>query len=198
METQDKSLSIFLECINESARKVIDEILEQADAYEKQALEKAKQEAAQKSWEYIKSESEKIKTQTNRSISKANMAMKKQLVEKRAEIANTVFQKVAEKLATFSQTSEYRDFLLRSVQKFAAFYKDLPFTVMVRESDLRYSGFLKENVKTLSAVEADNSIVLGGCKAKSPKSNAELDDTLDIRLENQKSWFYENSQLILK
>jgi hypothetical protein len=51
METQYQSLSIFLECINESARKAIDAIFEEADRYEEQALEKAKQEAAQKSWE---------------------------------------------------------------------------------------------------------------------------------------------------
>lgn len=198
METQDKSLSIFLECINHSARDAIDSVFKEAEDYEEKALEKAKQEVAQKSWEYIKTESEKFKTQTNRRISEANIAMKKQLVEQRKQIADTVFSKVAEKLAAFTQTDGYKDFLLGSVQKMAGFYKELPFTVLVKEQDLKYSGFLKENIKTLSSVEADDSIVLGGCKAKCPKSNAELDDTLDSRLESQKSWFYENSQLILK
>jgi len=198
METQDKSLIIFLECINESARKEIDSIFEQADAFEKQELEKAKQEAAQKSWEYIKSESIKIKTQTNRRISEASIAMKKQLTEKRREIANTVFSKVSEKLAAFTATEGYRDFLLKSVQRFAEIYKELPFTIMVKEADLQYGEFLKEKVKTLAAVETDGSIVLGGCKAKSSESNIELDDTLDSRLEHQKNWFYENSQLIIK
>lgn len=195
---ENRDLNIFLECINESARKAIDSILEEADNYEKMALEKAKQEATQKSWESIKYESEKIKSQTNRRISEANIAMKKQLMEQRNQIADTVFSKVAEKLAAFTQTDGYRDFLLGSIQKIADFYKELSFTVMVKESDLKYSDFLRENVKTLTSVESDNSIVIGGCKAKCPSSNAELDDTLDSRLESQKSWFYENSQLILK
>jgi vacuolar-type H+-ATPase subunit E/Vma4 len=69
---------------------------------------------------------------------------------------------------------------------------------MVREQDLKYSDFLRENIKTLSSVECDSSIAIGGCKAKCPGSNAELDDTLDTRLESQKAWFYENSRLILK
>jgi vacuolar-type H+-ATPase subunit E/Vma4 len=198
METQDQSLSIFLECINQSARKAIDSILDQADEYEEKALEKAKKEASQKSWEYIKYESEKLKSQTNRRISETNIAMKKQLMEQRNQIADAVFSKVAEKLTAFTQTDGYKDFLLKSVQRAAGFYKDLSFTVLVKEADLCHSEFLKETIKTLSTVESDKSIVIGGCKAKSPDSNAELDDTLDSRLESKKSWFYENSQLILK
>jgi vacuolar-type H+-ATPase subunit E/Vma4 len=197
MGTQEQRLNVFLDCINESARKAVENIMSEADEYEEKELEKAKQEAAQKGWEYIKYESEKLKSLSNRRISEANISMKKQIMEQRNQIADSVFGKVSEKLTAFTQTDEYKDFLLKSVHKTAAFYEGKAFTVMLKESDLKYRDFLIKSVDNLSSVEPDKSIHIGGCRAKSEGSNAELDDTLDSRLESEKSWFYENSQLTL-
>lgn len=196
METQyQQQLTLFLDCINESARKTTERIIKEADDLISKELEKAKEDAEKKSLDYIKYESEKLKIQANRHVSEANSMFKKQLIEQRSNIVSSVFKEVTEKLNAFTNTEEYKDFLLQSAKKMAFFYKDADFVLFVKSSDMKHKDFLIENVRTLSDVQADSSIQIGGCKSMSKNSHAELDDTLDTRLENEKPWFYENSKL---
>ncbi|HAN21258.1 MAG: hypothetical protein A2Y15_02370 [Clostridiales bacterium GWF2_36_10] len=197
MRSQYEQLTLFLDSINDEARKSTEKIMNIADEFRSNELEKAKLEAAQKSRNYIKYESDKLKTQSNRKVSEANKELRKQLIEKRNSIAEAVFNEVTEKLHNFMKTDDYKSFLLSSIKKFAEYYKEAHFTVYMKIEDMKYKEFLMDSIKTIGRVEEDSDIIIGGCKAKCDNINSELDDTLDSRLESEKEWFYENSGLAI-
>lgn len=197
MKSQYEQLNLFLNSINEEAKKSTENIMREADELRTGELEKAKLEALQKSRDFIKYESEKLKTQSNCMVSKANKQLRKQLLEKRNGIADSVFEQVCEKINAFTKTEEYKSFLLESIKKFAEFYKGASFVLSVKNDDLSYKEFLMNSEKSIIRVEVNDDIVLGGCKAHCDSSNSELDDTLDARLESEKEWFYSNSDLTI-
>jgi len=195
MESQYEQLTIFLDSINEEARKVTENIMREADEFKVKELEKAQIEAAEKSRDYIRYESEKLKTQSNRKVSEANKALRKLLLEKRSKIADSLFTQVTENLKAFTVTEEYKTFLLSSAKQMADFYKDAPFVLLLKNDDLKHTELLTSSIKTLDKVSVDNTILIGGCKASCENNSIELDDTIDTRLENEKEWFYTNSKL---
>lgn len=195
MELHYQQLSLFLDSINEAAKKSTEKIMNEADEFKSAELEKAKKAAQAAAWDYIKTESEKLKAQVNRKVSESNHSLRRQLAEKRIEISESVFRSVTERLSAFTDTDDYKAFLLRSVEKMADYFKENEFILFVREKDLIYKDILIASKKTLIRVEADDEILLGGCKGRCGSGRAELDDTLDTRLEDEKQWFYENSNL---
>lgn len=197
MDSQYEQLTIFLDAINEEARLSTDKIMREADEFKANALEKAQQEAIEKSNEFIRYESNKLKTQSNRKVSEASKSLRKELLQQRNAIADTVFSKIIEKLQIFTDTEEYETFLINSAKQIASFYKDASFTLLLRNDDLKYEEQLTDVVKTISKIEIDNTIVIGGCKASCESSKIDLDDSLDTRLEHEKEWFYTNSGLTL-
>ena len=198
MELQYNQLSLFLDSINTAAKKSTDSIIQEADDFRTNALNKAIQQASEASWRYIKQESEKIKAHSNRKVSEANTALRRQVTMLRSQITDSVFAQAAERLTTFTQTDGYTSFLVDSAKKMAAALGDAPFVLLVKEEDIKHKDILLREIAAISAVEQDNSIKLGGCRAFCSTRSMELDDTLDTRLENQREWFYGVSGLAVK
>lgn len=194
MKTQQEQLTLFLDSINEEAKTTIDNIIHEADEFREKELDKARLEAAKESHDFIWYESEKIKTQTNRMISDKAKEHRKILLDKRSSIADSVFGKVAEKLAAFSKTQEYKELLLDSVIKFSESSEER-FTVFVNSRDSVYSEILMKAAPSVKEVKIDDNIALGGCRAVFENGKIELDDTLDARLEREREWFFANSGL---
>ena len=69
MELHYEQLSLFLNSINEAEKSSTEKIIREAEEYRVAELDKAKEQAAETGWQYIKRESEKLKAGSNREVS---------------------------------------------------------------------------------------------------------------------------------
>ena len=89
----------------------------------------------------------------------------------------------------FTKKPEYAEFIKHSAEKLTDVIKDGG-VVFARAED---EAAVTAAVGPDTAVQADESIILGGIKVK--HANVVYDDTLDSRLENCTDWFEQNSKL---
>lgn len=195
MITQEQQLELFLDAINIATSTRSDIIRQEAEKIRQAELDKAREKAAQMSKSLLTFELEKARIQSNRILSETQNEQRKKLFEKRQEIAESVFFKAKSKLIEYTHSEEYKKMLIKSILKIANIYKDKPFSVLVKESDIESISKLREVRDLHIELLTDNSILIGGCKALCDSAKTMIDDTLDSRLEQQKEWFYSNSGL---
>jgi vacuolar-type H+-ATPase subunit E/Vma4 len=193
--SQDEKIELFLKAISDNLEMRRTEIETEIAAVRKAEEEKALEEAAGRSRAFIETESAKAVLLANRAESELETALRNELASTRTAITNEVFKAVEEKLNAFTNTDGYADFLKKSAAGMAAVYGEKQITVFVKTPDLKYKDLLLSAAGPNCHVAADETILIGGCKAKSDESGVYLDDTLDSRLNAQMQIFYESSGL---
>ncbi len=192
----EKNVREFIDAINRDALEECKKIETESEQFVKTEYELAKRRIKAEVEESCRYELTKIKTQTNREISRLVHESEKEVVTKREKIAEHVFNEALEKLSLFAKSDKYGDFLSLSAKKIIDALGDEGLTLFLREEDMAFSEKIKEDTKTTASFQTDSSIKTGGLKGKCGTTLA--DDTLDTRLEEQMEWFKANSGLTVR
>jgi vacuolar-type H+-ATPase subunit E/Vma4 len=195
LSSSDEKITLFLSAISENLEMRRKEIDDEMNAVRKAEQEKAELEADLQSKAYIKAETVNILKQAKRTQSLFETNLRSELATARNDIANRVFEAVEKKLASFTQTPDYADFLKKSVLQMQSVFGKNPMLLYVRTADLCHKDLLLSAAGTATEIVADATIMIGGCKAHGKSGNLALDDTLDSRLIEQRQSFYESSGL---
>ena len=192
---QNRKTSEFFNAINEDLGKQVTDILDEANETQRIQFEQANADAKEKSAAYLRTEVAKITQSIGRRIALTEAQTKKSKFDKRSGVADKVFSDTALKLASFSQSDDYESFLISSAKRMSDIFNGGEIVFRLRGCDMKFSEKIAAAVVQQCRFEADDTIKLGGCRAVSESSRLAADDTLDCRLEEQRSWFYENSGL---
>jgi vacuolar-type H+-ATPase subunit E/Vma4 len=166
MISQDEKITLFLNAISENLEMRRQEIAAEIAAVRKAEQDKAEKEANERSDAYIKTESEKIRLQTNRAQSVLETELRNELAAARNNITDAVFAGVAEKLGEFAQTAAYAEFIKKSAARISSFFGNTRITVFVKTADLNYTDHIVNETGSGSTVAADDGILIGGFKSK--------------------------------
>ncbi len=197
MVNRDKQVAQFIDAINKNALKEckrIEKDTKKLYTGEADKLQKSADVLVQERIAYAKGE---IETRFNKKVAVSYSECRMKVAERRSELTNEVFKKATDKLIDFTKSEEYVDFLSKSLKDIFAFIGE-KFTVNVKSSDEQ--AILKAIKKSGIECEVvfDESIKIGGVKVECTKLNKIFDDTLDTRLEDQKEWFFANSDFTVK
>jgi vacuolar-type H+-ATPase subunit E/Vma4 len=183
----------FLEAINSDAEARCNNIKKEVDDYIDNELKKARRLAHHNVRPVKDSELDRLNEEINAELSETETKGIEKLVERRNEITQNVFSQATAKIKTFTESNDYRSFLLNS----AAHIKDMigdDAVIILKPDDKRFES----DIKALgNEVRYDELIKLGGCKGENVNSSLTADDTLDSRLESEKQKFYGYSGLSL-
>ncbi len=181
--------------IMEHATSEKEKYLQEAADYKRRELEKAENEVLNESYEKIQDAVAEIRTRTAHMIAKKDYEAKRELFIKRMEMSDKVFAKVKEKLISYTKTPAYEERIAKSVKQLVEKYP-------LEGCELRFAPH--DNVLAEKAAKAfghgctvaeDRDIVIGGFVLVHRGQGIYLDETLDSALEEQKTWFYQNSGL---
>lgn len=191
MDVKTKDTTEFFNAINTDLAKQVKEITSNADRYYAKTIKAAKSAAAKESRTILNNENARMKRLTGRKISALTEKSKRDVYENLLDIADKVFDRVIEKIGAFTESADYADFIKESAKQTAKIIKADDAVVCVRKEDMKYADLIKDCFGGHAAVEADSSIKLGGIKAASASLRLAANDTLDARLEEQKTMFFE-------
>lgn len=191
MQSNDKKAARFISVINAEAEQQSKKIKQETDRYIDSELKKTRAAARAKAKVTAKAELSKLDEQSNTDSYKLRTQQMTQIISKRNEITNGIFEKAEKRIADFTKSDSYLPFLKESVKRIiGAIGEDT--VIYIRPSD---ASFSQELCALCAGVEYDDSIILGGCKGVSKSTSMRADDTLDTRLAEQKVRFYTESGL---
>ncbi len=191
---QNAKIDRFVEAIMKESEKKRELIELETQKIINDEIAKCESQLKRESYAFMQKRSAAIREDIGREIASRQLEGRKALFGRRAEITDDIFSKAALRLSAFTQTPEYKDFLLRSAKKISELFKD-GIILYVRPADTRLAEKAAESVFSDFEIKEDASIKIGGLKASDKDKKIIADDTLDVRLLSQRDWFAENSGL---
>ena len=191
-------LTAFERAVQQEAEHKIKQLQEEAKAYREQALAKEQEEQYAKMFEYMQEQVGFIKSRQKQSVTKYDLKIRRELVQFRNQLAEKVFEEAKEKLVAFSQTKEYREFLINKIKSaMEVFPFDSP-TSLLKKEDLRFFEDIKENFSDTIFVEEDPNNHMGGFILFNKEHGVLVDETFYAVLEDQKQEFYSSCGLTIQ
>mgnify|MGYP001768635065 CR=1 FL=1 len=120
------------------------------------------------------------------------------LFERRKAISEDIFTEIHKKLVTFVQSNDYETFVSTKLDTVGSQIPHKDMTFFVGPSDETCRKVIINQFGKTAKIENDPAITIGGFKVVSDALKLEIDETLDSKLENNKTWFFANSKLFIK
>lgn len=189
MPNDKEKLARFEKAIFAEVNEKVAAILAEVEAHQKEVLEKAEEEAKNEAEKEAKQELEEIEAQYAQAITKEKLNAKQQVLLKRKELIEGLFEKAGAELKAFSESGEYEKYLAAVLQK-----ADLSKAkILAREADC---GLMKKLAPGCE-VEPDPMNLLGGIVIVSPADNIYIDETFAYKLNAKKEDFYSDNSIQL-
>ena len=192
MQETNERLRPFLEAIREAAEESCRAVQQETAAYTKAEMAKAEQQAHDLYEQQYQSGIRAVRTQADAELSAYRAAARARVSGLRLAYEQAVFRDARQALTAFVATPAYPALLLRSAKKLAAVLQPYPqadAVLLVRPADMSLEALLREAFGRPCTVRADESITLGGLRLRSDAARLTVDDTLEMRLEQQKPQF---------
>lgn len=193
---QDDRVSKFVTAITREAEEQRQRIEQETKDFIASEMEKAEMEALNDSYKMIQRAVSNIRADVGSQLSSRMMENRRALLARREEILEEVLQKAGERLAAFTGTADYAAFLTASAKKALAVLRTEKPTVYLRPADMSRQAEITAAIGPCR-FEEDAGIRLGGLRMTDEAGKIAVDDTLDTRLAAQRTWFQQNSGLVL-
>lgn len=198
MDTSLNTAKAFTDAIKKMASEECDRINEETEKIKADRLLSLNDEAESRYDEYVENELSRISASRNRKIAELDEGSKCRLSAIRQELFENVFSEVKQGIIAFTEAAEYRKFMISCVKEIYDNVSDKEnVEFFVRKQDMIFKEEINDIIGKFINITACDDIVFGGVKAADKKSGCLFDNTLDAKLEQQKTWFLDNSGLKL-
>lgn len=167
----------------EAARAEGNEIIESYRAALDKVFEDHKQEAIRQMETRIKAETINVRQQKNQAMAKAQLELKRQEGRVQKELKDKVFREVMELVEEYMKTEEYREFLLRCIQKSVEFADGEELTIYINPSDKDMKEELELHSGTILTISKEDFI--GGVRAVIRGRNVLIDHSFRTALRTE-------------
>ena len=181
--TNEEKITHIRTAAMEEARAEANAIIKQHEDALRSVFEQHQIEARRQSETRVRAESVTAKQQLNMAMSKAQLELKREMGKTQTELKTELFEEVQLKLLAFMRTEEYKDVLIRYIEKAAKFASGMAMTIYINPSDADKKTYLEERTgMTLTISKVD---FIGGVRAVVPEKNVLVDYAFKGALENE-------------
>lgn len=167
----------------EAARAEGNEIIENYQAALEKVFNDHKQEAMRQMETRIKAETVNARQQKNQAMAKAQLELKRQEGRVQKELKDKVFQEVKDLVDQYMKTEEYKDFMLRCIEKSVEFAGGENLTIYMNPSDQEMKEELELKSGTLLTISKEDFI--GGVRAVIRGRNVLIDHSFRTALRSE-------------
>lgn len=195
MDFREEKLSKFVQAITQYAEEQRDKIIREAEEYKSERLKKAEREVLTDAYKLIQSETEAIRKQNVREMSLRDLASRKEVLVRRRQITDEIFERVKEKLKSYTLSPEYGQYMEGLLGRMAPLLPDDGTVYYISRGDERLKERLSKLCPPNARIELSDNIEIGGILGVNAKSGYIIDNTLSSKLNAQSSWFAASSGL---
>lgn len=196
MDNQEQKLSKFVQAINRDAENRRARILDEAEEFRRQELQKAEDAALTEAYHLIQDEIAQMRRRIRHESSMRMMEKHRAVLLRREEITSEVFAEAQKRVLAFTQTEPYTQYLTQCAREAASMMADSPVIVRMKAEELKkYQELISPAFAGDCSFLTSDDILLGGMLIECPEKGLVVDETLDSRLESERTWFSAHSGL---
>ncbi|MGE4321273.1 MAG: hypothetical protein AB7E61_07485 [Acholeplasmataceae bacterium] len=193
----DELYRYFEKSIKEQSELRLSDLRREIDYQYQRAMKRLKEDLSlQQTVDYNRGLRE-IRVGYQNQINQIGVNYDEELIKKRLEMSDHVFQGVISKIKAFIKTKAYETYIkekiedtLNNVQKTSYIFKIAPKDQVIKK--------IIQALDSTYQIEEDESITYGGFILYLPKQRVEINETLDQKIDEQKDWFYKHSKLFIR
>lgn len=187
MDMNNEKLQKFIDAVNGEIESKVSEMLAEAEAEKKSILDEAERESQEAAEKHFSVNSKKNENRYVRDISRAELSMKKEVLQHREELTAKVFEAVEQKIAEYRGTSKYVDMLIKNLLLMQVTEES---EIFLSPDDMKYADTLKKAIRSENVMFLpDEKIRLGGLSVYNKQKGVISDKTFDLAVEEQKRIF---------
>lgn len=187
MDNKNEKLKVFIDAVNDEIDGEVSRILADAEERKKAVLAEAEHFSADETVKTNCSVSAKNVSLYLRDVSKAELNMKKSVIEHRDELAGKVFDTVEKRLAEFRKDQKYVNLLIKNL---LLMHVSDNSEIFLSPDDMKYADTLKKAIPSCNAAFLpDEKIRLGGLAVYNAEKGIISDKTFDSAVEEQRRVF---------
>ena len=190
---KDKIAAEMVTMINQMVDKQINDQLESFRIQEEMILVAFKEKEEEKAKVYIEQELRELRSDVLKKTVKSRWDYKKTLFIRRNEMVDQLFTDVKEQLGTFRQSIAYPNYITYYLQECEKYIDFKECAFHIHEGEERYFKDLPKE----SEIIISKSNHLGGFVCVAKEKGIHLDYRIDKKLEEQRAWFINHSQLVI-
>ncbi|MEG0077108.1 V-type ATP synthase subunit E [Anaerorhabdus sp.] len=190
MMKEKEALEIIESDVHEQVQLVIDQINYEVKNMEEDQINFFKEGLRKEIETYKEKELNDLRLFAATQASQNKLKTKRDLLHLRTQLVTQLFDDVKSKLVSFVNSSDYSNFLEKRIEQLGAIDTDGYFEVRKEDTAL-LTEILKKHNCQCKVVET--LIQLGGFRYVNPNKGYEVDNTLDFSLQNEMTWFQNNS-----
>lgn len=187
----------FLEAIEKYAEQQRSEMRAEVEEFRREQLDAANEEGTAAAFKFIQEQKQEFKASLAKEAALKETQKKRELFEKRNEMAQSVFRAAEKRLVDFTKTGKYKEYISTSARMIGEKLGGKKAVVSMAPKDKSLESVVKKELPGCEIVY-DESIGIGGIRCACPELSIILDDTLDSKFEDRKRLFIENSGLIVE
>ena len=135
----------------------------------------------------LKAEADKIKRETNKKISAAQLAIKRSLSKKQEDLKEQLFVEVRNKLTAYMDTPDYEQFLYQKCRQAMEFAAGEEVILYIDQADSIHQHSLMQKLGVKP--ELSREIFMGGMRAVIPSKNILIDNSFKTLLADAQARF---------
>ena len=194
---EDELYRYFEKSIKEQANLRMSDLRREIDYAYAKAMKRLKEDLAmQQNLDYSRGLRE-LRVQYQNQINQIGVDYDEQLIKKRLEMSDHVFKGVIKKLEAFVKSKKYASYIEAKIIDTLKQVDKTDYVFKVSPNDKQIEKVIKELDKSYK-IEKDQEIIYGGFMLYLPKQRVEINETLDLKIDDQKDWFYKHSKLFIR
>lgn len=198
MQNGAELLNYFQNEINAEVAKEIAEIEAETKRLRQEAYAKLEATSQREANEKAEKEINELVLANAKEISRMQTKINKQLINKRQELQNEIFDACKKKLVEFAQTKDYQEWVNQKIAKIDASMLDGQTEISFNQRDQQLAKQCANQLGKKVELKFNDEIQIGGFILVNYTKSIVLDESLDNRLAEQKEWFYNHSGLMIK
>ncbi len=198
MQSEQQLLDYFKQSIAKEADKERLTVITEAKEIRESALEKIRREASLDAKRQMEKEINEIILENQKEISAMQRKTNLELIAKRQELQNKVFEEAKAQLVAYTKQADYQTFLKSQISQLPLEIYEGQALIHIASADQSLFEGLKAEFKGQVELVEDASIEIGGFIAINAQKGLVIDNSLDNRLESCKEWFYNHSGLVIQ
>ncbi|MBQ3416621.1 MAG: V-type ATP synthase subunit E [Ruminococcus sp.] len=185
----------FLQAIKKYAKTQKTAMQDEVRQLKTERLKEAEEKAKLDSQRLIKETLNEKRSRQTAQLAKKTQEGQRELFVARSAMVKDIFDAAEKKLMEYTISDAYAEKLFANAKEIADLFDGNDCVLYVNERDIKYSDKLTDLFQGNVKIESDATIKIGGIKAFCESMGMIADETLDSKLEEQREWFVENSNL---
>ncbi len=186
MTTEEKLQNFYTASI-ESAQKDAQALLDEHKAALDKIFQEHQEMKNRQAEAELKAEADKIKRETNKKISAAQLAIKRSLSKKQEDLKEQLFVEVRNKLTAYMDTPDYEQFLYQKCRQAMEFAAGEEVILYIDQADSIHQHSLMQKLGVKP--ELSREIFMGGMRAVIPSKNILIDNSFKTLLADTQARF---------